>query len=115
MKNKLIAGIITLSVLGGMVTPTFAAVKNSSQIKNKNEINVENNSKENLKKFYPELFKDFEDWLSYYWNLPRNKNAKNKAIFDLNDRKSYSQAIIYYIAGMTDNYAIDMYNKIVGF
>lgn len=48
MKNKLIAGIITLSVLGGMVTPTFAAVKNSSQIKNKNEINVENNSKENL-------------------------------------------------------------------
>lgn len=74
-----------------------------------------NNSKENLKKFYPELFKDFEDWLSYYWNLPKNKNAKNKAIFDLNDRKSYSQAIIYYIAGMTDNYAIDMYNKIVGF
>ena len=74
-----------------------------------------NNSKENLKGFYPELFKDFEDWLSYYWNLPRNKNAKNKAIFDLNDRKSYSQAIIYYIAGMTDNYAIDMYNKIVGF
>ena len=74
-----------------------------------------NNSKENLKRFYPELFKDFEDWLSYYWNLPRNKNAKNKAIFDLNDRNSYSQAIIYYIAGMTDNYAIDMYNKIVGF
>ena len=74
-----------------------------------------NNSKENLKRFYPELFTDFEDWLSYYWNLPRNKNAKNKAIFDLNDRKSYSQAIIYYIAGMTDNYAIDMYNKIVGF
>ena len=74
-----------------------------------------NNSKENLKRFYPELFKDFEDWLSYYWNLPRNKNAKNKAIFDLNDRKSYSQAIIYYIAGMTDNYAIDTYNKIVGF
>lgn len=74
-----------------------------------------NNSKENLKRFYPELFKDFEDWLSYYWNLPRNKNAKNKTIFDLNDRKSYSQAIIYYIAGMTDNYAIDMYNKIVGF
>ena len=74
-----------------------------------------NNSKENLKRFYPELFKDFEDWLSYYWNLPRNKNAKNKTIFVLNDRKSYSQAIIYYIAGMTDNYAIDMYNKIVGF
>ena len=74
-----------------------------------------NNSKENLKRFYPELFKDFEDWLSYYWNLPRNKNAKNKTIFDLNDRKSYSQAIIYYIAGMTDYFAIDMYNKIVGF
>ena len=32
MKNKLIAGIITLSVIGGMVTPTFAAVKNFSSI-----------------------------------------------------------------------------------
>ena len=31
MKNKLIAGIITLSVLGGMVTPTFAAVKNKNE------------------------------------------------------------------------------------
>ena len=27
----------------------------------------------------------------------------------------FKQAIIYYISGMTDNYAIDMYNKIISF
>lgn len=42
MKNKLIASIVTLSVLGGTVTPTFAAEKNKNQIK------LEKNVKENL-------------------------------------------------------------------
>ena len=31
MKKKLIASIVTLTVLGGAVTPTFAAVKECSQ------------------------------------------------------------------------------------
>ena len=29
--------------------------------------------------------------------------------------QDFYQAIIYYISGMTDNYAIDMYNKIISF
>ena len=37
----------------------------------------------------------------------------DKIIID--DEKSFSKAIIYYISGMTDNFAIDTYNKIIGF
>ena len=46
MKSKLIASIVTLTVLGGAVTPTFAAVKESSQAKTKCNINKVDNSLE---------------------------------------------------------------------
>ena len=49
MKNKLIASIVALTVVGGTVTPTFAATKKNSQEKtNTNIIKVENSSQTNL-------------------------------------------------------------------
>lgn len=36
------------------------------------------------------------------------QNKKNK-------KEDYSQAILYYISGMTDNFAIETYNKIINF
>ena len=62
-----------------------------------------------------ELVEDFEDWLSNYWNKRRDEKNKNSIIFDIDDEKEFCRAIIYYIAGMTDNYAIDTYNKIIRF
>ena len=62
-----------------------------------------------------ELVEDFEDWLSNYWNKQRDEKNKNSIIFDIDDEKEFCRAIIYYIAGMTDNYAIDTYNKIIRF
>ncbi len=64
---------------------------------------------------YPEIIKDFEKWLKMYWNGERHEIYKNKNIFNMENEKDFSQAIIYYISGMTDNYAIDMYNKIISF
>jgi len=69
--------------------------------------------KDKIKKICPELINDFEIWLSNYWNLDREENQKNKVVFDLNSQKDICKAIIYYISGMTDNYAIEMYNKII--
>ena len=40
---------------------------------------------------------------------------KNKILFSLNNEKDYYQAIIYYISGMTDNFAIEIYNEIIHF
>ena len=71
--------------------------------------------KDKMKKMYPELIIDFEKWLSNYWNLKRKASSKNDVIFNVENEKDYYKSIIYYISGMTDNYAIDMYNKIIRF
>ena len=68
-----------------------------------------------LKKFYPKLMNSFEEWISNYWNLSRAEKCKNDIVFNMNDEKDYYKAIIYYISGMTDNFAIDIYNEIIGF
>ena len=70
-------------------------------------------------KLYPKLCDEFLTWISKYWNieneLHQNLKLKNKKIFDMNNEKDYYQAIIYFISGMTDNFAIDIYNEIIGF
>ena len=50
-----------------------------------------------------------------YWNKKRDKKNKNEIIFNVDNENEFYKAIIYYISGMTDNYAIEMYNKIIGF
>lgn len=85
----------------------------------KNTYDKENtlNNLEKLKKFYPQTIVCFNDWLYKYWNLRNRNNAnlKNKIIYTYENPKDYYKAIIDFIAGMTDNYAIDMYNEIVSF
>ena len=66
-------------------------------------------------KYYPNLFNNFSNWINKYWNIGDRKGLKNKILFDLNNEKDYVQAIIYYISGMTDKYAIDISNEIIHF
>ena len=68
-----------------------------------------------LKKMYPEVVGNFQEWLENYWNHQRKNDNQNDIIVNMDDEKSFSKAIIYYISGMTDNFAIDTYNKIIGF
>lgn len=72
---------------------------------------------DNLEKFYPETICSFRDWLYKYSNFTNRKdtNLKNKIVYDLYKEKDYLRAIIDFIAGMTDNFAIDMYNEIIRF
>lgn len=70
---------------------------------------------EEMRKIAPALIADFEIWLKNYWTLERYPVNKNSVLFNIEDEKDYYRAIIYYISGMTDNYAIDMYNKIIRF
>ena len=71
--------------------------------------------KNRIAKMYPEITMNFEKWLKMYWTYDRYENCKNKSIFNIENETDFKQAIIYYISGMTDNYAIDMYNKIISF
>lgn len=70
-----------------------------------------------LEKFYPGTIYSFKDWLYKYANITdrKNTNLKNKVVYNLENEKEYYKAIIDFIAGMTDNFAIDMYNEIIRF
>ncbi|MCI8412417.1 MAG: HD domain-containing protein [Clostridia bacterium] len=74
-------------------------------------------SVQGLQKFYPKLYDDFSKFLyNYYNHVDREKfNLKNKVIFDDSSKQDFYRAILYYVSGMTDNYAIEIYNEIIGF
>ena len=40
---------------------------------------------------------------------------KNEVLFSLENPLDFYKSIIYYISGMTDNFAISCYNEIIGF
>ena len=68
-----------------------------------------------LSRFYPNLIKGFTDWFNNFSNIGNRENLKNKILFDLTNPTDYYFAIILYIAGMTDKFAIDTYSEIIGF
>ena len=72
------------------------------------------NNRKDLEKMYPELIADFYSWLSNYSKNNIKSNYKNIKAFDINNKNDFCNAIIYYISGMTDNYAIKIYNSIIG-
>lgn len=80
---------------------------------------LELNGKDRL---YSNVIADFLDWLKDYSvqdyfveNKKSLSKLKNKKIFDLDNPKDYYWSIILYISGMTDNCAIDTFNKIISF
>ena len=72
---------------------------------------------QSLQKFYPKLYDGFLKFLYSYYDYPdrENSNFKNKVLFEDSSNKDFYQAILYFISGMTDNYAMEIYNEIIGF
>lgn len=70
-------------------------------------------------KFYPTATIDFSDWLIKYSNIDekthRLRKYRNLIIYNIEDIMDYKQAIIDYISGMSDNYAIKTYNELIEF
>lgn len=67
-----------------------------------------------IKPFYTKVIDAFIKWISCYWNIETDRtHLKNKILYDMNNIKDYQTAIITYISGMTDSYAIETYNDIV--
>lgn len=64
---------------------------------------------DDMKKICPVLADDFNKWLKEFFSLDIN----HRDIIISNNE--FLQAVIYYIAGMTDNFAIETYNKIISF
>jgi dGTPase len=74
-------------------------------------------------RYYPRLCETFEDWLIKYTNYAPRRQPDRKHIlryntlqvFDVTDNESYQKCIIEYISGMTDQYAILIYEEIITF
>lgn len=70
-------------------------------------------------KFYPTLTLDFSDWLVKYSNIDerahRLRKYRNKIIYNIEDLMDFKQAIIDYISGMSDSYAMKAYQELIEF
>ncbi len=70
-------------------------------------------------KFYPTSTIDFSDWLIKFSNIDEKthklRKYRNKIIYDIENIMDFKQAIIDYISGMSDNYAIKIHNELIEF
>ena len=79
-------------------------------------------------KIYNKLGTTFEDWLIKYSNYMPYDSAKHASIdkkpllkyntqivFDIEDNASYEKCCIEYISGMTDQFAIQVFEEIISF
>lgn len=79
-------------------------------------------------RLYPNLCATFEEWLikhSNYRVYSQEKHAfvdrkhimkfDTPAVFDINDNESFEKCIIEFISGMTDQFAIRVYEEIITF
>ncbi|WP_197702829.1 hypothetical protein [Thermoanaerobacterium sp. RBIITD] len=64
---------------------------------------------------YPLLTKYFIEWLKKYSNNRDNSKLKNDVIYDLENKNDYIQSIIDFISGMTDNFALRIFDELTSF
>lgn len=67
---------------------------------------------------YPTLVSKFYEWLKKYSNMEYSyqKNKDHfKKIYNLDSRESYLLAIIDFISGMTDNFALKIFKELTSF
>ena len=75
------------------------------------------NKLKDVSDIYPNLCKGFINFINDYYDFDNRENLrlKNKVLFSIDNEKDFYKAIIYYISGMTDNFAIEIYNEIIHF
>lgn len=66
---------------------------------------------------YPKLCKSFSSFLNNYYDFGNRERLRlhNDIIFDINNKNDFYKSILYYISGMTDNFAIEIYNELIRF
>ncbi len=60
------------------------------------------------------LKSSFYAWLDKY-SFQTNDNYKNRIQFNVSNEKEYKRSIVYFISGMTDNFAISIFNELNSF
>lgn len=94
----------------------------------KTQIYAKNGRVAQVLRLYPKLCQTYEDWLVKHanyrpWSSEKHDFYNKKQIlryntpiiFDVNDNESYIKCVIEYISGMTDQFAIQVYEEIITF
>lgn len=73
-------------------------------------------SVKNNEKIYPVLMDTFSDWLIKYSNIDLEQKKRNKyendVFYQIDDRNDYIKAIVDYLSGMTDSFALRIFMEI---
>lgn len=75
------------------------------------------NNIQSLSKISRKLSESFIGFVHSYYDYGNRDelHLKNKILFDINSEVDFYKCILFYISGMTDNFAIEIYNDIIGF
>lgn len=69
--------------------------------------------------FYPTLIVNMEDWLIKYSNIDLSTKEKlkyrNETVYNIKIQSEYQRAIVDFISGMSDRFAIKIFNEIISF
>lgn len=72
-----------------------------------------------MRRGYPLLHEYFEDWLVKYSDLdPKDKAARkcaNAGLYRVEDERDFARAVLEFISGMTDKFAIRCFNEMTSF
>jgi dGTPase len=65
---------------------------------------------------YPILSQVFQDWLVKYSDVQERDNKfKNRLLYNLSSENDYKRSIVDFISGMTDSFAIKIFNEVIMF
>ena len=68
---------------------------------------------------YPVLKDAFLEWMIQYSNISKHRKKisgfDNKTTYDIRDREQYVRAVIDFISGMTDNFALNVFEEFTRF
>ncbi len=84
---------------------------------------VERGRVQSALKYFPILCSTYEDWLVKYTNYKPHGQPDRKRlcryatpeVFDIHSDESFQKCLIEFISGMTDNFAIQIYEEIISF
>jgi dGTPase len=70
-------------------------------------------------RLYPLLTRVFHEWIAKYSDLDdefrQRRRFENRAVYDLREERDYLRAVIDFIGGMTDNFAIRVFAQLTSF
>ena len=64
---------------------------------------------------YPKLGNSFKGFVNLFYDFGDRTFCKNTILFSSNNEKDFYHCILYYISGITDHFAIEAYQEIIGF